>query len=641
MSGNTQQLFAEAMRLHRAGDVERAGRLYRDVAGRDPGHARAAFLLGSLELEAGRVAAALPWFQRAAGLDAKQPAFHGFLGDALHQLGRFEGAVESYRRMIALKPDHAEAHLNLGRALEADGQLEQALLAYEMALRLRPDVAGGHFSLGRLAWTLGRTDRALVVLEAGVVRAPADPDLHNLVGLVYKDLARIEPAVASFKRAIELVPRAQEAHSNLVYNLSFDPRQDDLGILHEARRWAVMHRAEVERPRSRTDFSCSRDPLRTLRVAYLGPTLRDHIIGRLLVPVLEQHDRERVEVFCFSDDPSFDEVSARLKAASRHWEQVASLDDAQLARRVQEHRIDVLVDVNMHMAKSRLRVFAERVAPVQMCWLAYPGTTGLSTMDYRISDVHLDPPELDDACYAEQTLRLPDAFWCFDALGVSPEVGPLPAERNGFVTFGCLNNPCKLSVETLVLWARVLTGVVGSRLVVLVHAESTRAWVTSELSARGVAHERVEFVSYQPRANYLETYRRIDVGLDTLPYNGHTTSIDSFYMGVPVVTRRGRTVAGRAGACLAHNLGLSELIADDDDSFVERAQRLAEDRERLRELRTGLRQRLQKSPLMDAPGFARNLEALYRAAWAAWCDGSKESVARSIAVDAVSVREQP
>jgi predicted O-linked N-acetylglucosamine transferase (SPINDLY family) len=261
-------------------------------------------------------------------------------------------------------------------------------------------------------------------------------------------------------------------------------------------------------------------------------------------------------------------------------------------------------------------VFAEKPAPIQVTWLGYPGTTGVKAMDYRLTDPYLDPAGT-DSFYTEQSIRLPEIFWCYDPLTDEPPVNPLPAEAAGFVTFGCLNNFCKVTDPVLDLWAQVLRSVPDSKLLLLAPVGSARTRVKARL---GLVSDRVEFAAYQPRCDYLELYHRIDIGLDTFPYNGHTTSLDALWMGVPVISRTGSTVVSRAGLSLMTNLGLPELVTEANDQFVHCAMSLANDRKRLAALRSGLRERMQRSPLMDAARFAKNVENAYRLMWRSWCE---------------------
>ena len=254
-----------------------------------------------------------------------------------------------------------------------------------------------------------------------------------------------------------------------------------------------------------------------------------------------------------------------------------------------------------------------------MTFIGYPGTTGLETIDYRLTDPYFDPPGLDDAWYSEESYRLPHSLGCYDPPSEKPPVGPLPALKNGFVTFGALNNFCKINNGVLEVWARVLRAIPGARLLLFAHEGDHRTRTLDFLVEQGVAVERIQFSSFRPFSEYLALYHQIDIGLDTFPYNGHTTSMDSFWMGVPVVTLVGDTVVGRGGLSQSSNLGLEELVARTPDEFVERAVKLAADLPKLQALRASLRERMKQSPLMDAPGFARAVEQAYRFMWRKWC----------------------
>ena len=277
------------------------------------------------------------------------------------------------------------------------------------------------------------------------------------------------------------------------------------------------------------------------------------------------------------------------------------------------------------MANNRLAVFARQPAPVQTTFAGYPGSTGLDTIAYRLTDPYLDPPGLNDSFYSETSIRLPDTFWCYDPLVTELAVNALPAESQGHITFGCLNNFCKVNEQVLRLWARILKTVDRSRLMVLCPEGSHRQSLLDLLQREEINSDRIELMAHRPRRQYLELYHRIDVGLDTFPYNGHTTSLDSFWMGVPVITLVGQTVVGRAGLSQLTNLGLKELVAQTPEQYIQIATDLAGDLPRLAELRRTLRPRMQASPLMDAPRFARNIEAAYRQMWRNWCAGNEKS----------------
>jgi protein O-GlcNAc transferase len=506
------------------------------------------------------------------------------LAEVLRWLGRLDGAAATCRRALALAPNSAPALAQLGAALADQWKIDEAIATCRRALAIDPKNAFAHFQLGNALVGTGETDAA----------------------------------IASWRTSIALDPKNHIAHSNLVWMVSYSPLYDAKAILDEARAWAERH-AEPLAAEIRPHIN-DRDPERRLRIGYVSADFYEHSAAYFLVPLLARHDPEQVEVHCYSSTTKPDAVTKRLQEHADVWHDIERLGDLTAAAQVREDKIDVLVDLSMHTGRGRPRLFACKPAPVQICWLGYPGTTGLGTMNYRVTDPFLDPPELGAGFYAEAPLVLPETFWCYDPLGSEPDPGPLPALRNGYITFGCQNSFHKINPEVLELWARVLRAAPLSRLVM--HApEHARTKVFEKLERLGVERTRVDLVPRRRRREYLETYQQIDIGLDTLPSNGATTSLDALWMGVPVVTLVGSTVVGRAGRCLAMNLSLPELVAHTRDDFELAALSLSGDVERLAGLRSGLRERMRASPLMDAPRFARNLESAYRGAWRRWCAG--------------------
>jgi predicted O-linked N-acetylglucosamine transferase (SPINDLY family) len=428
---------------------------------------------------------------------------------------------------------------------------------------------------------------------------------------------RLDEAIAEYRVALDLRPDAAHIHSNLVRILHYHPGYDQQMIGDECRRWSSRH-AEPLRNEIRPHANHA-DPERRLHVGYVSPDFRDHADSFFTIPLLSNHDHGRFEVFCYAQVARPDALTERLRGHADVWRDIVGLSDPQVADLIRSDRIDILVDLKLHTADNRLRVFARKPAPVQVAWLGYPGTTGLSTIDYRLTDPHLDPPGLFDACYTEESLRLPDTFWCYDPLTDQPPVNELPALESGAVTFGCLNAFCKVNDGCLALWARVLRAVPGSRLLLMAPQGGARDEVQARLDREGIAAARVAFADKRSRPEYLKLYHQVDLCLDPLPYNGHTTGLDAFWMGVPTVTMPGRTAVGRAGWSQLCNLDLKELAAETTEAYVALAAGLAGDLPQLRELRRTLRQRMSQSPLMDSRRFARNVELAYRQMWRRWC----------------------
>ena len=617
-----------------------------------PDHAEAHNNLGIALQDTGLLGPAIAAFDRAVGLPEDYPLAHANLGnvllldrqvdravavlegavsrwpeftDAWYNLGnaafarcRFPRAAEAFRRALVLDPGHLPARNNLGNVLQAQGLNQEALDTYLEAIRIDPAFVDGYNNASAAARALGRMDDAERLLREALALRPDFHITHCNLGNVLKDTGLMEEAIQCFRRALELDPGDSVTHSNLAYAVSFLPGFAPEAILEENLRWDRAHGQPLPGAEGLGHGNLP-DPGRRLRIGYVSPDFREHCQALFTLPVLTHHDHGQVEVFCYAKVPRPDATTRRIAQLADVWRDTEGLGDAEVARLVQADGIDILVDLTMHMSNGRPRTFACRPAPVQVAWLAYPGTTGLAAMDYRLTDPYLDPPGEHDDWYSERSIRLPDTFWCYDPLTAQPEPGPLPALGNGYVTFGSLNNFCKVTTAVLAQWARVLSAVPRSRLLLLSQPGSHRQRVLEGMAAGGIAPERIEFAPFRPRLEYLALYRRVDLGLDTFPYNGHTTSLDAFWMGVPVVSRLGDTVVGRAGWSQLCNLGLPELAGATDDAFVTLAVGLAGDLPRLAGLRAGLRARMEASPLMDAARFTRNLEAAYRDIWQRWC----------------------
>jgi protein O-GlcNAc transferase len=548
------------------------------------------------------------------------------LGNALDGLGRGQEAIEQYRHAVAMRPGYADAWNNLGNVCKQCGDFSSAMAAFGAAISARPDFVVALNNLGCLLRTLGRSDDAERVLRQGIEVDAHHAALYDNLGNVLKDAGELDEAIGCFQKALEIDPGNPATHSNLAYALSFQSLEP-APILDQCVKWNERFAA----PLLPSLDPHPREPAsgRRLKIGYVSADFRDHCQSLFMVPLLSQHDHSRFEIFCYSSVERPDDHTRRIAGHADVWRDVRSLSDAELDWRIREDGIDILVDLTMHMARGRLLAFARKPAPVQIAWLAYPGTTGVGALDYRLSDPRLDPEGFDDH-YSESTLRLADSFWCYDPLTDVPKVNPLPAIERGHLTLGCLNNPCKLTESTLQLWGGVMRAIPDARLLLMAPAGRHRQRLLRRLAVQNIAAERVDFVGFRPRVDYLSSYHGIDLGLDSFPYNGHTTSLDALWMGVPIVSRVGKTSVGRGGLSQLFHLDLLDLAAETDEAFVEKAVALGTDLPRLAALRRELRSRLERSPLMDAERFARNIEAAYVQAWTTHCNGGRLNMASQV-----------
>lgn len=648
------QTFAAAGTAHRGGNLREAERLYKQILAQNPHHAESLNLLGVVVGQLGDPGQSVELFRRAI---AVRPAAgsHANLGLALSRTGKIDEAIAAFRAAIAAKPDFLEPMLYLANLLRSRGRIDAAIDCYRQALNIRPNLASIHNDLGN-AWmarkdfqeavrsfrrslelqpdaaevlsNLGialkendQVDEAAEVLKKAVAIKPDFASAHINLANVLSQTARPDLAIESYRRGIALRPDSQNAHSNLLYAMHFSPEFDAQRLFDEHRAWAERFAPMTSSGRHESpEFAGRKSPGRRLKIGYVSPDFRSHVVGRSLLPALRHRDREAFEVICYSNSPVADAVTLAIRENVDHFVNIAGLANDAVSEMIRGDGIDILVDLSLHTANNRLMVFARKPAPLQLTYLGYCGTTGLRQIDYRLSDPYLDPPGTHENLYSESTVRLPRTYWCYQPGGAMPEVSPLPAEANGYVTFGCLNKFAKVSPQAMDVWVEVLRSVPDSRLLVHAGSRTFLSPLLDRASAAGLPGGRIEWVPRQSWDDYARTYQRIDVALDPFPFNGGITSCDAMMMGVPVVTLRGRTAVGRGGCSIVSNAGLPELIADSTVQYMNLATELAADLPRLSRIRVSLRDRMKTSPLMNASEFARDLENAYRDLWRRWCD---------------------
>ncbi len=599
--------------------VEALAHFPRDIVLRSGSTLLLIALAGSL-LATGDADAALPYLKQALAVDPACPEAHNTLGAALHEQGRILDAVLAFREAIKHRPAFPEAFYNLGRTLYAGDMPGEALQAYATALRYQPGYAQALLNMGFAQRDLGRLDEAASSFRLAMTVRPGYAEaMHNL-GVSLAEQGQAAVGVAWLRRAVETDAANMAAHSALAYLLLFDPASTAGQLRAEAARWNQRHAAALAP--AQADYPQDRDPHRKLRIGYVSPDFRAHAECRFMLPLLENHDSTQFEIHCYSSVRKPDEITERMRLRAHVWHEVRALSDAQLAARIRADRIDILLDLTMHMEHHRLLVFARRPAPVQISWLAYPGVTGLATMDYHLTDKYLAPAG--DAPAAERPLCLPDCWFCYQAAPDLPEVAPLPALASGHITFGSLNTFRKISPEVLALWARLLQAVekagTPSSLIMIAPEGSHRQALVDYFQLQGIAATRLELLAPMRYAEYLATCHRIDIALDPFPHAGATTTLDTLCMGVPVLSLCGNTPAGRLGESILTNANLADWLARTPAEYVEKGVGFAGDLPRLANLRATLRERIARSPLMNAPRFARHFEQALRGAWHAWCE---------------------
>ncbi len=643
--------------LYEQGQVTEAADCYRAALRLKPDYAAACNNLGNVQLSQARAAEAEAGFRQALRIDAGYAEAHNNLGLALRKQGRHEEAEQSLRQALRINPGFAGALSNLGSVLLNQGKIEEAVNAYQEALRLQPDLGEAHANLAIVLGDTSQLAAAITYYEKLLRREPNSPEAHNLLAIGYlanrsqvkaeqacREILTRHPesvlaymtlgnvlsqvgetgwALDAYQQALALKPGDFRVHSNILFVLNYFSGYSTRFIFEKHLEWAARH----ERPlaEQRKSHSPDKDKNRRLKVGYVSSDFTSHPVGCLIRGVIRHHDKERFEIHCYAPMTRPDQITEEIRRNADLWHDTTSLNDAELANRVWEDKIDILVDLAGHTGRNRLLLFARKPAPVQVTWVGYFHSTGLESIDYFITDPYTSPPH-GEQYFSEIPVYLPHTRFCYTPPEYAPPVADPPCLKNGFVTLGCFNKLEKMTDEVVSAWAHILERLPDARLWLKsggLNEPTVCEKVHGKFAALGIAPERIVLKPPSGHSDMFMEYGEIDIALDPFPYNGGITTFEALWMGVPVVTLAREGVVARQSASALTNLGLTDLIHETIPSYIEGVVKLASDKQRLVELRQLIRPTMEHSPLCDIHAFVGDLEHLYRRMWCAWSDGGK------------------
>jgi protein O-GlcNAc transferase len=605
----------------------------------------------------GQVDEAVACFQQALVLQPHFAEAHSNLGMALQSQGKTDEAIAHFREALRIKPDYADAlnnlgnallqrdqvdeaigcfhaalrsnanfakaYNNLGNALKKKEKPDEALRCYQQAVTLDPNFAEAFDNLGILLGLHDQSDEAARCFEQAIRVKPGFAQAHYNLGCAHMEQGRADLAAPCFDAALRLQPDMASAQSNRLFCMNYDPQVDPATLFDEHCRWGQRQEMKVHAERqiyrNHHKQRFDRDPQRRLRIGYVSPDFRGHALARYLEPVLVNHDPQRVEVFCYAEVARPDDMTERMRKVVHGWRWTCGQTDARVAQQILDDKIDILVDLAGHTRYGRLLAFALKPAPIQATWLGYMNTTGLSAMDYRITDAVLDPPGL-PVRDTEELLRLPGGMCCFAQVEDTPAVSPLPALRKEHLTFGSLNNLFKLNARVFDQWSELLKALPTARLLMFHHTLTAAAsdYVRRQFAERGIAGDKLDLRRGSGGPGYLNVYEEIDVSLDSFPCTGGVTTCESLWMGVPVLTLCGARPMGRNSAAILTTVGLTDWITQTPDEYRALAVGLGNQIDELSRLRAGLRNQMLVT-LCDGRRFTKVLEEAYRIMWGRWC----------------------
>lgn len=646
-------LVAQGLGYHQVGNLKAARATYLEVLKKDTENAEALHLLGCLLDGQGNTAQAIKLLVRAVKSNPQAHAYFYNLANMQLKQGNAKEAIRCYREAIRIKPDYAVAHNNLGQALAQTGLRSEAKACFLNAISIQSNYADAHYNLGIELKIDGDLDGAIGEFLRSLQIQPRFADAYCNLGGAYLQTQHLSQAVASYTKAIEIEPKNFKNHTNLgAALLRMGRQQDAITSFQDALKlnpndaptrsnlilassyttadakalqllsdeWEQVHCHPLRR--SIKSHANPANPEKRLRIGFVSADFRNHAAAYWIEPVLSNFKHDDFEVFCYSSNVVVDSTTERFRLYTDQWVESAGVGDEALAERIRRDTIDILVDLSSHTEGNRLLVFARHPAPVQVSWFGFPISTGLKSIQYRITDKSIDPPEQTASFYSEELVHLNRFYAAYRPEPTAPKVDAGPVSRNNYITFASVNSLAKIAPPTLELWADILSGIQNSRLIFQsagledVHLAQQVCRIFAE---RGVTADRLSLRGWTPMSDFLLLGQEADIALDPFPFNGGVTTCHTLWMGLPVITLSGQSAASRVGNAILSSLGLSDLVAHSPEDYKIIARNLACDRARLAMLRDSMRSRMESHGLLDGASLCREVQVAFRNMWHVWC----------------------
>lgn len=659
---NEKQLYNQAVALYKGKKLAESEKVFREILTANPHHADSLHMMAVIGIDVQRYDVAEGLIHMAINENKDSADYYFTLGNLLLKKGKLQEALQSYQKSININPQHIDALLSIGRicrdqgaTFRNNGMYEVAFHHFSMVSKIGPNEEA-YSNMGYIYFQTGRYREAIGISKECIKHFPRFARAYDNVAVCYdflgefeeayyysqkavdlnpnsaniyanmattlKNLGRLEESIAALKKSLELEPNKPWVFSNLILTMLYAASVTPEELAKTSREFGERIANPLIRKRP---FSNDRTPDRKLRIGYVSADFRNHAVNYFLSPIY-LHDKENFELYAYSKVEVEDQVTAKLKNNFDHWRDIKHIGDDAAADLIEKDKIDILVDLAGHTANNGLMIFARKPAPIQVTWLGYTATTGMKAMDYRITDVYAEPAGLTEHLNTETLWRLPNIFCAYTPHDNSPDViDHPPFEDNGYITFGCFNNFTKVTDPVIETWAKIMEQVPNSRLMLEIagiQSDKIRKEIEDRLAKYGLPMERVILEPRRPENQY-KLYNKIDIALDPFPTVGGTTSMDTIWMGVPFVTLAGGHFGSRMGVSILTNVGLSDLIAQNVDEYISIATSLALNLDKLHGIRSGLREKMTTSPLMDQKRFAQNMETAYREMWHKWLQTSQ------------------
>ena len=618
---NLQELFELAIAAQQNRRLPLAIELCEAILSKQSNYPNAWYLLGVIKRQQNKIGEAIAALENLLQIQPKNFAALSNLGVLCIQRQQPQKAIEYFTQAIEINPNYVQAYGNLGQLYQDTNQPVKAIDYLQKAIELDPNFVTAHYNLGNVYRHLEELSKAIASYQRAIELQPNHSKACNNLGNIYLKLGELDLAYQCYQKSKssntqENITREDNLLLAMHYSSTFSPQE----IYRQHEVWGNKYESQLSKDRIDRNI----DPQRQLKIGYVSGDFKTHSVSYFLEPLLANRDRTGFSVTCYANNKYSDRVTDRLRSLVDSWQDIAHLDDAAVAELIRADGIDILVDLAGHTLGNRLLVFAYKPAPLQVTYLGYPNTTGLSSIDYCLSDRLAD---IEGEMATESILRLPGCFLCYQPSADAPDVNALPCQTNDYITFGSFNNLAKVSTETILLWGLILHQVPNSR--ILIKAKYLNNSLASDRLYRlfdrvGIDRDRLDLRGWSENTQeHLQLYNEVDLALDTYPYHGTTTTCEAMWMGVPVITLAGKSHVSRVGVSLLSAMGLEELIAGSQTEYISKAVSLANDRSKLVHLRQNLRFQMTNSSLTDGKAIARNIEIAYRQMWLKYCRNNR------------------
>jgi predicted O-linked N-acetylglucosamine transferase (SPINDLY family) len=616
-----------ALEHHNAMRLGEAEYIYRQILKAQPNNADATHLLGLLGHQIGKHEEAIELMSKAIALKPSFAEAYSNLGLAKQALGKTEDARKHFQKAIAQDANLVVAHNNYGNLLcNQDKNYTEAVACFKKVIQLDPNFTLGYINYGNALKAQKKYSEAVSVYKKALSIEPNSDLAHHNLAMALLDIWSIDEAITHYKAAQDLNPNTAKPKHDMLVVLQYSANIEETEIQETCDAFSTHHESPLI-----SEWGGYKNTLNTkrrLKIGYVSPDLRVHPIANFIEPVLSQHNHQQFEIYCYFNNLHQDHVTSRIKNLVDHWLDCPMLLDEDFAKQIRADEIDILIDLSGHTFGNRLLAFARKPAPIQVSWMGYVGSTGLKSIDYRLTDINVEPSGEGSLQTVEKPWLLDPVWYVYRPCIKQPElrsspdmqVKILPALKNGHITFGCFNNTSKITAKVIRLWSRILESIPSAMLTLVTNDNDfVKSKILAEFSQHGIAKDKLKFLPFAQDNHYL-LYHQIDIALDPFPYSGGTTTCDGLWMGVPFITLAGKVFRSRMGVTIAQNVGHAEWIAKDEAEYVQKACALGANIPKLNELRLGLRGEMENCPLMDEVGFTKKLEAAYREMWVNYCE---------------------